>query len=130
MLSRLARMAGVAALILALAAPLADAATPSAFVYATSRAQTVRQYTADESGRLAGLSRPDVVAGSTSTWASVSPDSRSLYVVNQTSATVSQYDIDDDGTLAPKAVAAVDTGRSPLGMAVAPDGTHVYVVNQ
>lgn len=130
MLSRLARMAGAAVLILVLTAPIAEAATPSAFVYATSRAQTVRQYTADETGRLADLSPPDIVAGSTSTWASVSPDGRSLYVVNQTSATVSQYDIDDDGTLAAKAPAAVDTGRSPLGMAVAPDGKHVYVVNQ
>jgi 6-phosphogluconolactonase (cycloisomerase 2 family) len=130
MLSRLARMAGAAALIVALTAPIAQAASPSAYVYATSRAQTVRLYTADEAGLLADLWPPDVTAGSTSTWATVSPDDHSLYVVNQTSATVSQYDIQTDGTLAPKASPTVPTGRSPLGMAIAPDGRHVYVANQ
>ena len=55
MSSRLARMAAVAALASALMAATAQAATPSAYVYATSWDQTVRQYAADDAGALAPL---------------------------------------------------------------------------
>jgi DNA-binding beta-propeller fold protein YncE len=130
MLSRLARTALATALVLAVASPAARAATPSAYVYATSWDQVVRQYEADDAGLLQDLSPPDAPAGNTSTSAAVSPDDRSLYVVNQISATVSQYDIAADGTLTPKTPSFVATGRSPWGMTIAPDGRHAYVVNQ
>jgi DNA-binding beta-propeller fold protein YncE len=128
---RWARMAATAVLASLLTAASASAATPSAYVYATSWSQTVRQYAADDAGLLSELSPGEVGgAGATSVGAAATPDRRSLYVVNQTSGTVSQYDIAGDGTLAPKTPDSVATGSSPQGVAVAPDGQHVYVVNQ
>jgi DNA-binding beta-propeller fold protein YncE len=127
---RSARMAAAAVFASALMAASAQAATPSAFVYATSWSQTARQYTADDAGLLSPLTPPDVGTGLTSTAAAASPDRRSLYVVNQGSASVSQFDIGPDGTLAPKTPDAVATGTTPVAIAVAPDGRHAYVVNQ
>jgi DNA-binding beta-propeller fold protein YncE len=124
-------MAAAAALASMLMAASASAATPSAYVYATSWSQTVRQYSADDAGLLTDLMPPEVGgAGLTSVGAAASPDRRSLYVVNQTSDTVSQYAIAAGGTLTPMTPDSVVTGSSPLGLAVAPDGQHVYVVNQ
>jgi DNA-binding beta-propeller fold protein YncE len=130
MSSRWARMAAAAALASMLTAGSASAATPSAFVYATSWSQAVSQYSADDGGLLSALTPPDVGTGLTSTAAASSPDRRSLYVVNQTSGNVSQFDIGVDGALTPKTPDSVVTGRSPVALAVAPDGQHVYVVNQ
>ena len=127
---RLARMAAAAIVASALTAASANAATPSAFVYATSWSQTARQYEADDTGLLAALTPPEVATGLTSTAAAASPDRRSLYVINQTSNTLSQFDIAADGTLTAKTPDSVTTGRSPVALAVAPDGGHVYVVNQ
>jgi 6-phosphogluconolactonase len=127
---RLARMAAAALLAGALTAASADAATPSAFVYATSWSQTARQYAADDTGLLEALTPPEVSTGLTSTAAAASPDRRSLYVVNQTSNTLSQFDIAADGTLTAKTPDSVTTGRSPVALAVAPDGGHLYVVSQ
>ena len=55
MSSRLARTAAIAVLAITLMAGTAQAATPSAYVYATTSEQTVRQYTADDAGALAPL---------------------------------------------------------------------------
>ena len=127
---RMARMATLAALVLALTSAPAYAAAPTAFVYATSwDAQGVRQYAADDAGMLTPLTPPNAPAGNTSTGAAASPDGRSLCVVDQGSDSVSQYDISADGTLMPKTSAAVATEASPFGIAIAPDGAHVYVVN-
>jgi DNA-binding beta-propeller fold protein YncE len=123
-------MATAAVLASVLTAASASAATPTAYVYATSWSQTVRQYAADDAGVLSPLEPPEVAAGLTSTEAAASPDRRSLYVVNQTSNSVSEFDIAADGTLNPKTPASVPTGRSPVALDVAPDGQHVYVVNQ
>jgi DNA-binding beta-propeller fold protein YncE len=127
---RLARMAAAAVLTGALTAASANAATPPAFLYATSWSQTARQYAADDTGLLSPLTPPDVGTGLTSTAAAASPDRRSLYVVNQGSAGVSQFDIGLDGTLTPKTPDASATGTTPVAIAVAPDGRHAYVVNQ
>ena len=131
MKSRLARTAAAAVLACVLTAASASAATPSAYVYATSWSQTVRQYSADDAGLLGDLTPPEIGdVGVTSVAAAASPDRRSLYVANQTSGTVSQFDIAVDGTLSAKTPASVATGSSPLGVGVAADGRHVYVVNQ
>jgi DNA-binding beta-propeller fold protein YncE len=127
---RWARMAAAAALAGLLTAASAGAATPSAYVYATSSSQIVRPYSADEAGLLSPLPPPYPTAGLTSTGAAASPDGRSLYVVNQGDRTVSQYDIGADGVLTAKTPDFVVTGRSPAAVAVAPDGQHVYVINQ
>ena len=66
MSSRLARTAAIAAVALTLTAATAQAATPSAYVYATSSEQTVRQYAADDAGALASLDPARLDAGSTS----------------------------------------------------------------
>jgi len=110
---RLARTATLAALVFALAGATAHAATPTAFVYATSwDAQGARQYAADAAGTLWPLTPPSEPTGNTSTGAAASPDGRSLYVVDQGSDSVSQYDIAVDGTLTPKTPARVATGAS------------------
>jgi DNA-binding beta-propeller fold protein YncE len=127
---RRARMAAATALASMLTAASASAATPSAYVYATSWSQTVRQYSADDAGLLSSLTPPAVGTGLTSAAVAASPDRRNLYVVNQGSATVSQFDIRLDGTLNPKTPDSVVTGSTPVSMAVAPDGQHAFVVNR
>ena len=109
---RLARMAAAAVLASALTAASASAAAPSAFVYATSWAQTARQYVADDAGLLSPLTPPEVGTGLTSTAAAATPDRRRLYVVNQGSSSISQFDIGLDGTLTPKAPDSVATPTS------------------
>jgi DNA-binding beta-propeller fold protein YncE len=127
---RLARMAAAAVFASALTAASASAATPSAFVYATSWSQTASQYAADGTGVLSPLTPAEVGTGLTSTAAAASPDRRSLYVVNQGSPSISQFDIGLDGTLTPKTPDTVATGRTPVAIAMTPDGQHAYVVNQ
>jgi DNA-binding beta-propeller fold protein YncE len=127
---RMARMAAAAVLASALTAASANAAAPSAFVYATSWSQTARQYVADDAGVLSSLTPPEVGTGLTSTAAVATPDRRSLYIVNQDSSSISQFDIRLDGTLRPKTPDSVATGTTPVAIAVAPDGRHAYVVNQ
>jgi DNA-binding beta-propeller fold protein YncE len=131
MLSRTARMATAAALVLAVAAPLARAATPTAYVYATDSNPKVAQYSADEAGLLTPLTPALAPGVATSAGVAASPDGRTLYVVDQATNDVSQYAIADDGTLSPKSPATVATeGAGPFGIAIAPDGRHVYVANQ
>jgi 6-phosphogluconolactonase (cycloisomerase 2 family) len=130
MLARLARMATVAGLALAFAAPSAHAGTPTAFVYATSSNPTLAPYAIGDGGALNALT-PALAPGlATSTGVAASPNGRTLYVVDQPTNDVSQYAIGDDGTLTPKSPATVTTGATPFGIAVAPDGRHVYVANQ
>jgi DNA-binding beta-propeller fold protein YncE len=131
MLFRLARMAAAAALALAVAAPLAHAATPTAFVYATDSNPKLAQYSADDSGLLAPLMPALTPAVATSAGAAASPDGHTLYVADQsTLGDISQYAIAADGTLSPMSPATVRTGTTPFGVTVAPDGRHVYVANQ
>jgi YVTN family beta-propeller protein len=130
MSSRSARTATLAALVLAITPAVAQAVTPSAYVYATSFDRLVRQYAADGSGMLWALTPPDATADDASSGVAASPDGRSLYVVNQGSNSVSQYDVGIGGALTPKTPAAVATGDFPFGIAVSPDGAHVYVANQ
>jgi 6-phosphogluconolactonase (cycloisomerase 2 family) len=133
MLPRLARMATVAALVLAVAPPLAHAATPTAFVYATDSNAKLPQYSADDAGRLTPLVPALEPGVATSTGIATSPDGRTLYVVDQTASDVSQYAIGDDGSLTPKTPATVatgPTGSAPFGIAIASDGRHAYVTNQ
>jgi YVTN family beta-propeller protein len=130
MSSRLARMAAIAALAMVLTAATGQAATPSAYVYATSWDQTVRQYAADDAGALAPLEPEWVDAQSTSKGAVATPDGRYLYVSNESSNDISQYAIAGDGTLTPLSSATVPAGTAPFGLAVSPDGQHVYVANQ
>jgi YVTN family beta-propeller protein len=127
---RSARTATLAALVLAITSATAQAATPSAYVYATSFDRLVRQYAADDAGMLQALTPPEATADDASSGVVASPDGRSLYVVNQGSDSVSQYDVGLGGALTPKTPATVATGEFPFGIAVAPDGAHVYVANQ
>jgi 6-phosphogluconolactonase len=127
---RLARMAAVATLLFAVAAPLAHAAPPAAFVYATDSNAKLPQYSADDTGLLTPLVPPLAPAVATSTGIAASPDGHTLYVVDQPTNDVSQYAIADDGTLTPGTPATVAAGPAPFGIALAPDGRHAYVTNQ
>jgi len=127
---RSARTATLAAIVLALTSATAQAATPSAYVYATSFDRLVNQYSADSAGMLSALTPPDAAAADASSGVAASPDGRSVYVVNQGPNSVSQFDVGPGGVLTPKTPATVDTGAFPFGIAVAPDGEHVYVTNQ
>jgi DNA-binding beta-propeller fold protein YncE len=133
MLPRMARMATVAAVVLAVAAPTARAATPTAYVYATDSNAKLPQYSADDAGRLTPLVPALAPGVATSTGIATSPDGRTLYVVDQTTNDVSQYAIGDDGALTAKTPATVETGplgSAPFAIALAPDGRHAYVTNQ
>jgi YVTN family beta-propeller protein len=130
MSSRLARTAAIAVLAIALIAGTAQAAAPSAYVYATTSEQTVRQYAADDAGALAALDPAWLDAGSSSKGAVATPDGRHLYVSNEASNDISQYAIAGDGTLTPLEPATVPAGTTPFGLAVSPDGAHVYVADQ
>jgi DNA-binding beta-propeller fold protein YncE len=130
MLPRLARMAIVAALVFAVAAPLARAATPTAYVYASDSNPRLPQYSADDAGLLTPLVPPLATGVATSAGVAASLDGRTLYVVDQATSDVSQYAIGDDGTLTPRSPATVATGSAPFGIALAPDGRHAYVTNQ
>jgi len=123
-------MAVVAALATFLTGATAQAATPSAYVYATNWDRTVRQYAADDAGALAPLVPAPAAAGTTSKGAVATPDGRHLYVANESSGDISQYDIALDGALTAKDPATVSTGARPFGLAVSPDGEHVYVAEQ
>jgi 6-phosphogluconolactonase (cycloisomerase 2 family) len=130
MLFRSAKTAMATALALVAVAPAARAATPSAYVYATSTNPSVSQFSANDAGDLSALSPATVPNIGYSAGAATSPDGRSLYIVDQTAGQISQFDIAFDGTIAPKSPATVATGATPFGIAVAPDGDHVYVTNQ
>lgn len=127
---RSARTATLAAIVLAITSATAQAATPSAYVYATSFDRLVRQYSADSAGMLSALTPPDAAAADASSGVAASPDGRSVYVVNQAPNSVSQYDVGPGGVLTPKTPATVATGAFPFGITVAPNGEHVYVTNQ
>jgi YVTN family beta-propeller protein len=57
----------------------------------------------------------------------VSPDSRTVYVVNQNSNDVSVVDIQDPA--APLLLARIPVGKHPEGAALLPDGSKLYVSN-
>jgi 6-phosphogluconolactonase (cycloisomerase 2 family) len=133
MLPPMARMATFAAVVLAVAAPAARAATPTAYVYATDSNAKLPQYSADDAGPLTPLVPALAPGVATSTGIATSPDGRTLYVVDQTTNDVSQYAIGDDGALTPKTPATVATGpigSAPFAIALASDGRHAYVTNQ
>ena len=71
-----------------------------------------------------------VTAGAGATGIAVTPDRRSVYVVNSGDDTVSQYGVDPvTGSLTPKLPQTASTGRDPMFVAVTPDGNSAYVTN-
>ena len=115
-----------------LAACLAWSASAQAqpFVYVTNAASnSVSQYDAT-GGALTPLAPPTVPTGNQPIGVAVSPDGKSVYVVNQSDDTVSQYDIGVAGALTLKTPATVSTGSGPVFVAITPDGKSVYVTNR
>jgi 6-phosphogluconolactonase (cycloisomerase 2 family) len=130
MLDRLARMATAATMVLAAAAPVAHADSPTAFVYATDSNAQLPQYSADGGGALTALTPAFAAATATSSGMAASPDGHTIYAVDQPTDDVSQYGVGADGTLTRTSVAAVPEGSAPFDIALAPDGRHAYVANQ
>jgi DNA-binding beta-propeller fold protein YncE len=100
---------------------------------------TVYQYDVGPGGVLSPKSPPTIDAGDRPIDVAVSPDGKSVYVVNigvfysfpsRNTASVSQYNVASDGTLSPKSPASVHVGHQAVALAVSPDGRSVYVVNQ
>jgi DNA-binding beta-propeller fold protein YncE len=97
----------------------------------------VKQYDVGADGALSPKNPPAVPSGgiiginpSYLVAVAVSPDGRSVYVVDFNNGVIWQYDVGADGTLSPKNPPAVDTGGfNPFAVAVSPDGKSVYVVN-
>jgi DNA-binding beta-propeller fold protein YncE len=119
--------AGRARSVLLVAAP---SARGDWFVYVTTLGGPIIQYEfAPAGGALTAKVPPTVPAGALPTDAAVSPDGKSVYVLNGNSATVSQYTVDAAGALSPKTPPTVPTGDSPSGVVVSPDGSSVYVPN-
>jgi 6-phosphogluconolactonase (cycloisomerase 2 family) len=130
MLHRLARMATAATVVLAVAAPLAHADSPTAFVYASDSNAQLPQYSADGGGALTALTPAFAPATATSSGLVASPDGHTVYAVDQPTDDVSQYRVGADGTLTRISVASVPEGSAPFDIALAPDGRHAYVANQ
>jgi 6-phosphogluconolactonase (cycloisomerase 2 family) len=123
-------MATVATMVLAVAAPLAHADSPTAFVYATDSNAQLPQYSADGAGALTALTPAFAPATATSSGIAASPDGHTIYAVDQPTDDVSQYAVGADGTLTRTSVAALPAGAAPFDIALAPDGRHAYVANQ
>ena len=124
---------GLVAWIAALGVGLASAggALAGPFVYVTnfSQGNDVSQYDAS-SGELSRLSPFSVAAGSGPVAIGVTPDAKSVYVVNQGDNTVSQYAINQTtGTLSAEFPFTVATGPHPTAIAVSSDGKSAYVTN-
>lgn len=73
---------------------------------------------------------PPAASLSTTSVSAVSPDGKSVYVVNGANLdAVSQYDIAGDGTLSPKTPAGAGTSDDSWGIALTADGANAYVTN-
>jgi YVTN family beta-propeller protein len=120
-------VAWVAALGVALASAGGAGAAPFVYVTNFSQGDDVSQYDAS-SGALSPLSPFSVAAGSHPVAIAVSPDAKSVYVVNQGDDTVTQYTINSTtGQLSAKL--RVATGPGPSAIAVSSDGKSAYVTN-
>jgi len=90
----------------------------------------VAQYDVGAGGAITPKSPPTVPAGiGPSAGIAVSPDQKSLYLVNEGSESISQYDVDTAGRLKPKSVDAAGTGDTPSTIALTPNGKSAYVAN-
>jgi DNA-binding beta-propeller fold protein YncE len=78
----------------------------------------VSQYDVGPGGKLSPKRPATVVAGFEPRALAVSPDGKSVYVVNYDSNNVSQYDVGLGGALSPKGPATVVAGQHPYGVAV------------
>jgi 6-phosphogluconolactonase (cycloisomerase 2 family) len=133
---RLALAVTIAACLLAVPAPAAQAA-PFAYVTAGSDPERhIAQFNADPGGLLAPLSPPTVAAPEFAGGLAVSPDGMSLYVTNHggeegtAGDSVHQYDIRPDGTLSPKRPFELAAGDGPIDLVMHPNGQSVYVANE
>jgi len=96
---------------------------------------TVSQYDGGSDGTLSPKSPAEVHVGPQAVALAMSPDGRSVYVVNQNggsgagrpSDSVYQFDVGASGALEPKSPFAVAARNSPHDIAVSPDGKSAYV---
>jgi DNA-binding beta-propeller fold protein YncE len=110
-------------------------------VYVLNYAGSIAQYDVGADGGLSPKNPPSILLDPNSSVPAmaqdlaVSPDGRSVYVVNIGSAVnttnlVYQFDVGAGGTLLPKSTPAVAAGELPGAAVVSPDGDSVYVANQ
>jgi DNA-binding beta-propeller fold protein YncE len=110
---------------------LSPAATGGAggTAYVGTHDAQVWQYAVTGGGLLSPMS-PASASGAGSAAVAISPDGRSVYVLDATpNNRVFQYDVGADGGLTPKPQPTVETGPIPTGIAVSPDGRSVYVAD-
>src|SRR4051812_11599518 len=132
MMRKLILAAAIVGVVLAL--PAGSSAAPFVYVGSGDYSDNVFQFNAGPGGLLAPLSPPRVISDQRPSRLAVSPDGRSLYVVNSGAYedgdpggrdegdTVSQYDIGVDGRLSPKSPPAVAAGALPSDGAAGPAG--------
>jgi DNA-binding beta-propeller fold protein YncE len=96
-------------------------------VYVTADESSVWEYDVAPDGGLTPKAPVSVPAGNGAQAVAVSPDGKSVYVVNSLDHTISQYDVGVGGVLTPKTPATVATDDAPVHVAIAPDGRSVYV---
>ncbi len=114
----------------------------SVYVTNESGERSVFQYSVRADGTLVPKSPatvptaacPGVFLGCAPIGVAVSPNSRSVYVVNDpslagASGVISQYTAGTDGTLSPKSPPTVPTGVNPFEVTVTLDGPSVYVTD-
>jgi len=118
---------GWAASFLGAAGPAFGA--PFAYV-ANEHSASVSQYAIGGAGELSLLAPPTVPAGAVPFGLAITPDSKSVYVVNIADNSVSEYTVNPaTGELSAKTPASIAAGGGPRGITVAPDGKSAYVTN-
>lgn len=98
---------------------------------ATQGDQMVRSYTiSQETGAInpIGTNGTPVATGAQPTALLITPDSKSMFIVNS-GGTVTAYTINGDGTLA-AAGSGANAGQTPVALAIDPAGKFLFVANQ
>ncbi|WP_193613845.1 beta-propeller fold lactonase family protein [Nocardioides lijunqiniae] len=113
--------------------PYAITVTPDGkFLYAAFGGPNsfVRRYAIRADGGLTGSPQSTVIGGAAGIRGIVaSPDSRSIYVVDENLDQLRAYSIAADGSLTEKPGSPIATGDSPTVAQITPDGRRIYVGN-
>jgi DNA-binding beta-propeller fold protein YncE len=120
------------------ASPVAVAISPDGkSVYVVPDGQGIAQFDVGAGGQLSPKNPPIVSVppspqgGRYLIAVAVTPDGKSVYVLDWNENEIFQYDVGADGTLSPKDPPSVDShGLAPFAVAVSPDGHSVYVVDR
>jgi 6-phosphogluconolactonase (cycloisomerase 2 family) len=121
------RAAILVAMLLTLLLPNGAAASRGVYA-ANSGDDSLTVFDADvDSGTLTLAPNPTIATGDAPQGVVLTPDSRYLYVGNETDGTISAYSVGSDGALTELPASPFPTAPSPRGLTATADGAHLYV---